>query len=53
MTGWNSTFRSRPLEMLVELWSIIGAHTSARLLANGARWERELARNIAADAPYR
>ena len=24
-----------------------------RLLANGARWERELARNIAMDAPYR
>jgi NADH-quinone oxidoreductase subunit I len=24
-----------------------------RLLANGARWEREIARNIAADAPYR
>ena len=24
-----------------------------RLLDNGARWERELARNIAADAPYR
>jgi len=24
-----------------------------RLLANGARWERELARNIAIDAPYR
>jgi NADH-quinone oxidoreductase subunit I len=24
-----------------------------RLLANGARWERELARNIAADAEYR
>ena len=24
-----------------------------RLLANGARWERELARNIALDAPYR
>src|SRR5271166_1536010 len=24
-----------------------------RLLENGARWERELARNIAADAPYR
>ena len=25
----------------------------ARLLANGDRWERELARNIAQDAPYR
>ncbi len=25
----------------------------ARLLANGDRWERELARNIALDAPYR
>jgi NADH-quinone oxidoreductase subunit I len=24
-----------------------------RLLANGERWERELARNIAVDAPYR
>jgi NADH-quinone oxidoreductase subunit I len=24
-----------------------------RLLANGARWEREIARNIALDAPYR
>jgi NADH-quinone oxidoreductase subunit I len=24
-----------------------------RLLENGARWEREIARNIAADAPYR
>ena len=24
-----------------------------RLLANGDRWEREIARNIAADAPYR
>ena len=24
-----------------------------RLLANGARWEREIARNIAMDAPYR
>jgi NADH-quinone oxidoreductase subunit I len=24
-----------------------------RLLANGDRWERELARNIALDAPYR
>ena len=24
-----------------------------RLLANGARWERELARNISMDAPYR
>ena len=24
-----------------------------RLLDNGARWEREIARNIAADAPYR
>jgi NADH-quinone oxidoreductase subunit I len=24
-----------------------------RLLDNGARWERELARNIALDAPYR
>jgi hypothetical protein len=39
--------------MLVELWSIVGAHTSARSLANGARRERELARNIVADAPYR
>jgi len=25
----------------------------ARLLANGDRWEREIARNIALDAPYR
>ncbi|MGH7003847.1 MAG: NADH-quinone oxidoreductase subunit NuoI, partial [Alphaproteobacteria bacterium] len=24
-----------------------------RLIANGDRWERELARNIAMDAPYR
>ena len=24
-----------------------------RLLENGARWERELARNIALDAPYK
>ncbi|RVC62258.1 NADH-quinone oxidoreductase subunit I, partial [Mesorhizobium sp. M4B.F.Ca.ET.088.02.2.1] len=24
-----------------------------RLLANGDRWERELARNIALDSPYR
>ena len=24
-----------------------------RLLDNGARWEREIARNIALDAPYR
>ena len=24
-----------------------------RLLANGARWEREIARNLLADAPYR
>src|SRR6266436_1617479 len=24
-----------------------------RLLANGARWEREIARNLAMDAPYR
>jgi NADH-quinone oxidoreductase subunit I len=24
-----------------------------RLLDNGAIWEREIARNIAADAPYR
>ena len=24
-----------------------------KLLANGERWEREIARNIAADAPYR
>jgi hypothetical protein len=24
-----------------------------RLLANGDRWEREIARNIALDAPYR
>ena len=24
-----------------------------RLLANGDRWERELAKNIALDAPYR
>ena len=25
----------------------------ARLLENGDRWEREIARNIALDAPYR
>jgi NADH-quinone oxidoreductase subunit I len=24
-----------------------------RLLANGDRWEREIAKNIALDAPYR
>ena len=24
-----------------------------KLLANGDRWEREIARNLAADAPYR
>jgi NADH-quinone oxidoreductase subunit I len=24
-----------------------------RLLANGDRWEREIARNIAMDAPYK
>jgi NADH-quinone oxidoreductase subunit I len=24
-----------------------------RLLENGARWEREIARNLAMDAPYR
>ncbi|MEL6752253.1 MAG: NADH-quinone oxidoreductase subunit I, partial [Pseudomonadota bacterium] len=24
-----------------------------KLLENGAKWERELARNLAADAPYR
>jgi NADH-quinone oxidoreductase subunit I len=24
-----------------------------KLLENGARWEREIARNIALDAPYR
>jgi NADH-quinone oxidoreductase subunit I len=28
-------------------------YDKAKLLENGARWERELARNIAMDAPYR
>ena len=28
-------------------------YDKARLLANGDRWEREIARNIATDAPYR
>jgi len=28
-------------------------YDKARLLENGARWERELARNIVLDAPYR
>jgi len=29
------------------------ARDKERLLANGDRWERELAKNIALDAPYR
>ena len=28
-------------------------YSKERLLANGDRWEREIAKNIAADAPYR
>jgi NADH-quinone oxidoreductase subunit I len=28
-------------------------YTKERLLENGARWEREIARNIALDSPYR
>ncbi|RUT97249.1 NADH-quinone oxidoreductase subunit I, partial [Mesorhizobium sp. USDA-HM6] len=28
-------------------------YNKEKLLANGDRWERELARNIALDAPYR
>ncbi|MFM8646571.1 MAG: 4Fe-4S binding protein, partial [Methylocystis sp.] len=28
-------------------------YTKERLLENGARWEREIARNIAMDSPYR
>jgi NADH-quinone oxidoreductase subunit I len=28
-------------------------YDKARLLANGDRWEREIARNIELDAPYR
>jgi NADH-quinone oxidoreductase subunit I len=28
-------------------------YNKEKLLANGARWEREIARNIAMDAPYR
>ena len=28
-------------------------YDKAKLLANGDRWEREIAANIAADAPYR
>src|SRR5207302_7759466 len=28
-------------------------HDTERLLANGDRWEREIAKNIALDAPYR
>ena len=28
-------------------------YDKSRLLANGDRWEREIAKNIAADAPYR
>jgi NADH-quinone oxidoreductase subunit I len=28
-------------------------YDKARLLANGDRWEREIARNLAIDAPYR
>jgi NADH-quinone oxidoreductase subunit I len=28
-------------------------YDKAKLLANGERWEREIAANIVADAPYR
>ena len=28
-------------------------YNKQRLLANGDRWEREIAKNIALDAPYR
>jgi NADH-quinone oxidoreductase subunit I len=28
-------------------------YNKAKLLANGDRWEREIAANLAADAPYR
>jgi NADH-quinone oxidoreductase subunit I len=28
-------------------------YAKARLLANGDRWEREIARNLELDAPYR
>ncbi|MCB1419609.1 MAG: NADH-quinone oxidoreductase subunit I, partial [Notoacmeibacter sp.] len=28
-------------------------YDKAKLLANGDRWEREIARNIELDAPYR
>jgi NADH-quinone oxidoreductase subunit I len=28
-------------------------YNKEKLLANGARWEREIAQNLAADAPYR
>ena len=31
-------------------WS---AHNKERLLANGDRWEREIAKNLELDAPYR
>jgi len=43
--GPNFEFATETLEELL--------YDKDRLLANGDRWERELARNILADAPYR
>ncbi len=39
---------SSPTETREELY-----YDKERLLANGDRWEREIAKNIALDAPYR
>jgi hypothetical protein len=46
-SSWDLTSSSRP-ETPEELY-----YNKERLLANGDRWERAIAKNISLDAPYR